>query len=518
MKYKSAFLKNAVSVSLVVMVSSTVSFADYFDCWLAPASQVGNLEKVHYNLKGDQALCGCFKIRESDKQVSRVWDIPKAKIVACPNGECMDSERLTQCMDYFSREPIKLSDFAKGGGMEGAVALTYGDGWSMTPFGEYFNKRKDRAKDIDCFVDIHKRPSEAAADDLKDPNVFNVSGLPKNLIPNAVGRMHDFSDVRCLDNGELTGFAYTGVIENLRHVNSEGLLHGEEIGYLNDPTYPVKQGDKWGKIAWTSQNKEGARDGIATIYKSSVADGSDKEYYFKHLEVRYSQNAITGTTKMYSDTGFLMAEIPMEKGVVQGRITVRNPFKKRNISINFDNGKLEGNIDFGEFSGVFHEGLPNGKIFYWTIKDTCYQWMPGDTVCHTERLKKKQWGTYKMGVFQGVMECADGTKGGANIVCPDVGPDTVKVAPIVTEVKPEKPDAKTLRERANNAKERAKAARLAAKEAAEEAKIAEDEAEKAEKEARNAEWAEYLEKKAAKNGKSKAKSDAKPTSKSKKKK
>ena len=96
------------------------------------------------------------------------------------------------------------------------------------------------------------------------------------------------------------------------------------------------------------------------------------------------------------------------------------------MTLTFAANSLEGFVDFGEFGGVFHKGLPNGLITFWTAKDTCYQWMPGETVCYSERLTKKQWGTYKMGEFQGVMECADGQKGGQDLICPDLDSVAVK--------------------------------------------------------------------------------------------
>ena len=107
-------------------------------------------------------------------------------------------------------------------------------------------------------------------------------------------------------------------------------------------------------------------------------------------------------------------------------MTVFNPFKKKPVALTFNANSLEGFVDFGEFGGVFHKGLPNGVVTFWTVKDTCYEWMPGESVCYSDRVTKKQWGTYKMGEFQGVMECADGTKGGKDLICPDLDSAAVK--------------------------------------------------------------------------------------------
>jgi hypothetical protein len=137
---------------------------------------------------------------------------------------------------------------------------------------------------------------------------------------------------------------------------------------------------------------------------------------------------------MFSDKGFVMAEIPYKRNAMHGRMTVYNPFKKKPVALTFNANSLEGFVDFGEFGGVFHKGLPNGVITFWTVKDTCYQWMPGETVCYSERITKKQWGTYKMGEFQGVMECADGTKGGKDLICPDLDSAAVKKIAINADI------------------------------------------------------------------------------------
>lgn len=469
-------------VILAIAFAAGMSYAaDYFDCWLEQASNLTNLERTHMGVSDKDAICGCFKVKDNPRTVTYVFNAPKPRVMKCENGSCLDSDHYGQCMDHVRNEAIRLYDFAEGGPMAGAIALSYGDGWSMTPFGEYYNARKDRARDIDCFINVHKRPDVAAKEDWSNPAVFKITGLPKILIPEAIGRTPDFSDVRCLDNGELSGFAYNGVLENVRHVNADGEMTGEEIGYMNDPTYPLKQAEKWGKVWWTANYKRGMRDGVATIYKSSVADGSDKEYYFKHLEVNYKQGYVDGVTKMYSDKGILMAEIPMKRGAIHGRMTVRNPFKKKNVPLNFTAGKLEGFNDFADFGGVFHEGLPNGVITYWSVKDTCYEWMPGAAVCHTERLKKKMWGTYKMGKFQGVMECHNGRKGGIDLDCPDPVQDSIQNDPheIAKRARAAAEEAKQNVQKAREAVTKAQAELAKAEEAAEMAEIFAEEAEAA---------------------------------------
>ena len=149
----------------------------------------------------------------------------------------------------------------------------------------------------------------------------------------------------------------------------------------------------------------GMREGVSTFYRSSVMDQKihgtvDSSYYFKFLEVPYTQGYVNGTAKMYSYKGFLMAEIPYKRNALHGRMTVYNPFKKKPVALTFNANSLEGFVDFGEFGGVFHKGLPNGMVTFWTVKDTCYQWMPDEEVCYSERITKKQWGAYKMGQFQ----------------------------------------------------------------------------------------------------------------------
>ena len=427
-----------------------VNHFEYLDCWVESAANIVARERNRIGAIRDEAkVCGCYTIREKGgygwratdegKKIVKVWDIPKPRLLTCPKGmTCSDEFFIEQCVDHIKQSVPMLSDYAKGAPLEGAIALTFEDK-TKTPFGEYLESHKAAADSINCFINVHNRPDAAFDSDNRNPFLFHLSGMPRKLIPSAVGRFTDYSDVRCLDRGILTGFANNGYVENVRHVDANGLLYGEEIGYMNDPTYPKKQGPEWGGILWKSNYRMGMREGISTFYRSSVLDQKvygtvDSSYYFQFLEVPYTQGYVNGTARMFSDKGFVMAEIPYKRNAMHGRMTVYNPFKKKPVALTFNANSLEGFVDFGEFGGVFHKGLPNGVITFWTVKDTCYQWMPGETVCYSERITKKQWGTYKMGEFQGVMECADGTKGGKDLICPDLDSAAVKKIAINADI------------------------------------------------------------------------------------
>ena len=462
---KSSFVKFAAVVSFLVSATFADDFEDalaavdsaeaanmpgmydinhfeYLDCWVESATSIVPRERNRIGAIRDEAkVCGCYTIREKGgfgwrandegKKIVKVWDIPKPRLLTCPKGmSCSEEFFIEQCVDHIKQSVPMLADYAKGAPLEGAIALNFEDE-TKTPFGEYYETHKASADSINCFINVHNRPDASFDTDNRNPFLFHLSGMPRKLIPPAVGRFTDYSDVRCLDKGELTGFAANGYIENVRHVDANGLLYGEEIGYMNDPTYPKKQGPEWGAILWKSNYRMGMREGISTFYRSSVLDHKvygtgDSTYYFKFLEVPYTQGYVNGMAHMYSDKGFVMAEIPYKRNALHGRMTVLNPFKKKPVTLTFNANSLEGFVDFGEFGGVFHKGLPNGLITFWTVKDTCYQWMPGESVCYSERLTKKQWGTYKMGMFQGVMECADGQKGGKDLICPDLDSVAVK--------------------------------------------------------------------------------------------
>lgn len=431
--------KKILFASSVMSLFAAYSFAqssaaepaqrEYFDCWLEKSTRLVASERTRLGATDDNsAVCGCFKAVDNGP-VTQVFGIPKPRVLPCANGSCFQGGAMEQCMDNVRQATFALSDFVDGHPMAGAVPLGFDEGWEMTPFGEYFNKRAARAKDITCFLNVHERPW---APKKKDASVFRISGLPKKLLPEAELRFTDYSDVRCLDNGELTGFAFNGYVENLRHVDAEGLMQGEEIGYMNDPNYPARQGEKWGQIQWTANYKNGMREGNAYYFKSSVADRVPEgkpQYYFKHLEVPYKQGYANGTARMFSDKGFVMADMPVKRGELFGRTIIHNPFKKKKVNVTFAAGNLEGFVDFGDFGGVFHEGLPNGMITFWSVKDSCYEWLPGSAVCYTERLKKKQWGSYKMGKFKGKMECYNGVKGGADLVCSDPVQDSINADP-----------------------------------------------------------------------------------------
>lgn len=452
---KSSFVKLVATASLLVSAAFADDFEDalasidsaeaanmpgmydvnhfeYSDCWVEQVSSVVPRERNRLNLIRDDAhLCGCYTVREKGgfgwrandegKKIVQVWDLPKPRLLSCPKGlTCSMEFYIAQCMDHVKESAPVLKDFAKGGMMDGWIAHTFEDDGTPTPFGEYIQERKDHLDSVSCYYNLHERPDLSIDKDLHDPSLFHLSGLPKKLIPSAVGRFTDFSDLRCLDKGVLTGFAPNGYVENVRHVDENGLVHGEEVGYMNDPNYPKRQGPEWGKVFWTSVYKRGKRDGIAKFYRSSVYDKSDSSYYFLHLEVPYTQGFVNGNIRMYSYKGFLMADIPYKRNALHGRMTVYNPFKQKNVILNFTANDLEGFADFGDFGGVYHKGLPNGLVTFWTVKDSCYDWLPGESVCYTRRVTKRQWGTYKMGKFQGKMECTTGEKGGVDLICPEL--------------------------------------------------------------------------------------------------
>ena len=427
-----------------------VNHFEYLDCWVENATTIVPKERSRIGAIRDEAtVCGCYTVREKGgfgwratdegKKIVKVWDIPKPRLLSCPKGmTCSMDTYIAQCVDHIKLSTPMLSDFAKGGAMEGAVALTFEDG-EKTPFGEYVEKNKARGDSINCFINVHNRPDASAENDWRNPALFHLSGMPKKLVPSATGRFTDYSDVRCLEKGVLSGFANNGYLENLRHVDANGLVYGEEIGYMNDPTYPKKQGPEWGGILWKSNHRMGMREGVSTFYRSSVLDQriygrGDSTYYFKFLEVPYTQGYVNGMVRMYSDKNFLMAEIPYKRNALHGRMTVYNPFKKKPVTLTFNANSLEGFVDFGDFGGVFHKGLPNGLITFWTTRDTCYQWMPGESLCYTQRLTKKQWGTYKMGKFEGQMECANGQKGDVNLICPELDSAAIKKIAIDAEI------------------------------------------------------------------------------------
>lgn len=503
------FWKTACIFALISSLSAVFAdegYMEYFDCWLEKSSSLVPSEKARIGAKDGDNVCGCFRVRENGgfgwrgkepKKILKVWNIPKPKMTSCSGDDCITETAIKQCVDYIQSSPISLSDFKTDRALDGAISLTHeNDGWSNTPFGDYYEQRKDRADGIDCFFNIHERP-DAPIDNKLHPEFFSFSGMPKKLVPSASAHFFDYSDVRCLDNGVLTGFSFNGYKENERHVDDKGLLQGEEIGYLNDPTYPIRQGEQWGKIAWTAKRKNGMREGVATFYKSSVQDRSDKKYYFKHLEIPFRQGFKDGTARMYSEKGFLMAEIPLKRDGIHGRMTVHNPFNKKKVALTFNANQLEGFVDFGDFGGVYHQGLPNGMITFWAVKDTCYNWMQNESVCYTERIKKTQWGAYKMGKFKGVMECWNGQKGDDKMVCPPLPEDSLKYTPsardsiarldslaamgdpaAIATIKAGK--VKVLKEKVLQAKEKAAKAREAAKLAEDAAKQAEAEVAQAE--------------------------------------
>lgn len=454
--YRSLIVFGAVFGLSQAFAASDATHIEYFDCWMEKGSALVPAEKARLKASDDSGVCGCFKVRENGgfgwrgndepKQIIKVYDLPKPHVMNCADGSCLKGKALEQCMDNVRQTAFALSEFVDGHPLAGAVPLVFDEGWDMTPFGEYFNQRKERARDITCFLNVHGRPDFPSADDWKSSGIFHMKGLPKKLLPETIARFNDFSDARCLDGNELTGFAYNGYKENVRHVDEKGVLQGEEIGYLNDPNYPIKQSDEWGKVAWTANYKNGMKEGTAVFYKSSLMDKAEKPYYFKHLEVPYKQGYVDGTVRMFSDKGFLMAEISAKRGGLHGRTTVFNPFKKKNVAITYNANNLDGFVDFGDFGGVFKDGLPNGMITFWSVKDTCYEWLPGSSVCYTERLKKKQWGAYNMGMPKGTMECWNGKKGKVDMECPDPIQDSLSRDPRQIAIRAQEKVEKAMKE------------------------------------------------------------------------
>lgn len=437
--YRSLLVFGAVFGLSQAFAAPDATHIEYFDCWMEKGSALVPAEKARLKATDDSGICGCFKVRENGgfgwrgnddpKQILKVYDLPKPHVMKCDDGSCLKGKALEQCMDNVRQTAFALSEFVDGHPLAGAVPLVFDEGWDMTPFGEYFNQRKERAREITCFLNVHGRPDLPNSADWNNSGIFHMKGLPKKLLPETIARFNDFSDARCLDGNELTGFAYNGYKENVRHVDDKGILQGEEIGYMNDPNYPSKQGDEWGQVAWTANYKNGMKEGTAVFYKSSVMDKAEKPYYFKHLEVPYKQGYVDGTVRMLSDRGFVMAEVSTKRGGLHGRTTVFNPFKKKNLAITYNANNLDGFVDFGDFGGVFKDGLPNGMITFWSVKDTCYEWLPGSSVCYTERLKKKQWGAYNMGMPKGTMECWNGKKGKVDMDCPDPIQDSLSRDP-----------------------------------------------------------------------------------------
>jgi hypothetical protein len=176
---------------------------------------------------------------------------------------------------------------------------------------------------------------------------------------------------------------------------------------------------------------------------------------------------------MFSHKGFLMAEIPYWDNTIHGRVVVHYPFvedvkaieaadkkelkriskikKKKDkeeameafnkmkeereknkpkdkVTIDYKKGKLNGPNDLGYSFGNYRDGKLDGKYMTFTVKETCYEWIPvngvegidpetTNKVCLTEKQDKKSWGTFRNGELQGLIECANGIKGKENVDC-----------------------------------------------------------------------------------------------------
>lgn len=357
------------------------------------------------------------------------------------------------------------------------------DDSNLTDFGKYFQDHKAKADSVLCFFQYHERPGTERFLDWDKKGVFSISGLPEKLLPESIGSFPDYSDVRCKDGNTWTGFLVNGYVENIMNVDGEGKFHGRETGFGNDLTLPVRQGKDFGKVLYTVDYVHGVKNGTAKFYRYSAMDNiavTDKKlkkklekYYFLHLEVPYRKGAVHGMVNMFSHKGFLMAEIPYWNNEIHGRVVVHYPFvedvkaieaadkkemkriskikKKKDkeealeafqkmkeereknkpkdkVTIDYKKGKLNGPNDLGYSFGNYRDGKLDGKYMTFTVKETCYDWIPvngqegidsttTNKVCLTEKQDKKSWGMFRNGELQGLIECANGIKGKENVDC-----------------------------------------------------------------------------------------------------
>ena len=449
----------------------------YFDCWMENVAHVTPSEQERLGIKtyGDAWICGCFNVEETE---GMDWQ----------EGEILTKD---MCVDHLNNSGFKLSDFKEGGKVNGAVAQKFpdskkkskgDDNSNLTDFGKYFQEHKANADSILCFFQYHERPGTERFLDWDKKGVFSISGLPEKLLPESIGSFPDYSDVRCKDGNTWTGFLVNGYVENVMNVDEEGKFHGHETGYGNDLTLPARQGKDFGKVLYTAEYFHGVKNGTAKFYRYSAMDNlsvTDKKkkkklekYYFLHLEVPYRKGAVHGMVNMFSHKGFLMAEIPYWDNEIHGRVVVHYPFvedpeaieaadkkemkrisklkgKKRKaaeeafakkkeereknkpkdkVTIDYKKGKLHGPNDLGYSFGNYRDGKLDGKYMTFTVKETCYDWIPvngqegidsttTNKVCLTEKKDKKSWGTFRNGELQGLIECANGIKGKENVDC-----------------------------------------------------------------------------------------------------
>jgi len=490
-----------ICLSILAAFSAVSSFAAedygrYFDCWMERIGHVNSNEIQRLGIKtyGDAWICGCYNVEETEGEdwqegetltrLNRIWDLPVPTVFPCHAKDCSDTsetfnQSLDQCVDYLNRSGFTLAEFAEGKPVHDAVAQKFKDNGKLTDFGKYFQTHKDSLDKISCFFQYHERPDAPMTSDWSRKGVFSISGLPQNLVPDAIGRMNDYSDVRCKDGFTWTGFLTNGYIENEMHVDSDGKFHGKEIGYGNDTRLPMRQGKEFGKVLYTVEYSHGLKNGPAKFYRYSAVDNIDVEpkkakkmtpYYFLHLEVPYKLGAVHGMVNMFSQKGFLMAEIPYWDNEVHGRMVVHYPFveeikanekhdareekriaklsgKKKElaqenfeklkasrdvikdkIAIDFKKGQLNGPNDLGYSFGNYREGKLEGKYMTFYVKERCYEWIPKNGIegtdperttktCFIIKGEKRSWGTFRGGELQGLMECANGIKGKENVDC-----------------------------------------------------------------------------------------------------
>lgn len=502
-------MKRFVKVSLFLLLGfATLTMAEdkitrYFDCWMENVGRVEpeELERLAVKTYGEAWICGCFNIEEKEAdewgegatKVTKVWDLPQFEILKCKGKKCAEdsdeyNKNLDLCVDHLNSTGFTLADFADSGKVHDAVAQKFTDNKKPTPFGTYFAERKARLDSIPCFFQYHERPDAPRLLDWNRKGVFAISGLPEKLLPDAVGRFIDYSDVRCKDGNVWSGFLLNGYLENEMTVDANGKFHGRETGYGNDPNLPMRQGKEFGKVLYTTEYVHGNKNGVSRFYRYSAVDNLGikdpkekkkmKPYYFLHLEVPYKMGAVHGMVNMFSQKGFLMAEIPYWNNEIHGRLTVHYPFVedykaqqkaeekadkrelkrisklkgkqrkaaeeafaqkkeereavraklKDKITIDFKKGLLNGQNDLGYSFGNYRDGKIEGKFYTYYVDERCYEWIPvngiegtdpekSNQACFIMKNDKKSWGTFRNGELQGLIECANGIKGKENVDC-----------------------------------------------------------------------------------------------------
>ena len=495
-------MSNSIKFGLFFLVSAAVfasaqdenNVSRYFDCWMENVGRVApaELERLGVKTFGEAWLCGCFNMEEKEAdewgeggiRITKVWDLPPVEVLKCKGKKCAENSEefnrnLDLCVDHLNSSSFTLKEFAEGGKAHDAIAQKFTDNNKPTPFGTYFTERKDRLDSIQCFFQYHERPDAPRLLDWNRKGVFSISGLPERLLPDAVGRFVDFSDVRCKDKDKWSGFLLNGYLENEMTVDETGKFHGHEIGYGNDPRLPMRQAKEFGKVLYTTEYVHGNKTGISKFYRYSAVDNlfvdpaaakKMKPYYFLHLEVPYKMGAVHGMVNMFSQKGFLMAEIPYWDNAIHGRVVVHYPFVqdkkaieksdkrelkrisklkgkqrklaeenfekmkearekiKEKITIDFKKGQLNGPNDLGYSFGNYRDGKLDGKFMTFEVTERCYEWIPvngiegtdptkSNMACLIEKGEKKSWGTFRNGELQGLMECANGIKGKENVDC-----------------------------------------------------------------------------------------------------